>query len=77
MAAESEEITAEKVLFYWSGCVTRVDFNREECFLTCYCEAFVGFAVELKELRDHTERVFCSRLERWQRGNQNIVRSRL
>lgn len=25
MAAESEEITADKVLFYCSGCVTRVE----------------------------------------------------
>lgn len=53
--------------FYWSGYVSRVDLNSDEYFLTGYCEPFIGFAVKLKELCDHTESVFCSRLESWQR----------
>lgn len=63
MAEKSEKTTAGRLFFYWSGYVSRVDLNSNEYFLTCYCEPFIGFAVELKELCDHTESVFCSRLE--------------
>lgn len=67
MAEVSKEITAELVKvfspFDCSAYVIRADLNSNEDFRTCYYEAFVGFAVELKEVCDHAKIVFCSRLE--------------
>lgn len=76
MALMGKEIAANKLGFFshFTGLIIRVGLNSDEDFLTCYYEAFIGFAVELKEVCDHTEIVFRSRLETWQLMRRKVIR---